>query len=263
MDTPSPLFVDIEVPEAVLLPTASFAQITHVHPNTDGAVWYRADTASATRDANDKVQIWHPQDGLGSDATPAKPNTGNLQLSSNGGLAFQSQINSGLIVRDALIEPSEFTIAVRYISDDGEARSLLTVNPTDQDSYLFLAEKDGFVSWQDQQDHSQVSVPAPAGGGWLIAGFNAGSLSLAAIHDNGTLPDFVRTAQPSTEISSALAGASDLFIGCRSHRNGILKTLGSSRIHDVLVWIDQDVTGRSHEILTSVLRYCEHNRGPA
>lgn len=40
-----------------------------------------------------------------------------------------------------------------------------------------------------------------------------------------------------------LGGAAELFIGCRSHRSGLAKTLGSARISDVIYWPDRMILG--------------------
>jgi hypothetical protein len=256
MDQSEPFFVDVKVPEAVLLSVPAKAAGT-MRPDTCDAVWYKADQTSLTCNDAGVVQAWRAQEGRGTTATPVKPNNDNLRLSGTGGLMFDAEINAGLVVENALFAATTFTLAVRYSSDHGEARSLLTLNPSDYDSYLFLAEKDGVISWQDQQDHAALSQPAPKGGGWIIAGCNHGRLSLATAPDGGMPSAPLQSEVGTAEIQAALTGACDLFIGCRSHRKGILKTLGSARIHDVLLWVDQDYCSANQTPLAAVLRHCE------
>ena len=256
MDETAPYFVDVSVPEAVLLPKEPKA-VPLVHPNALGAVWYKAVGGSVTCDNNGCVQKWSPMDGLGEAAFPAKPNDCNSKLFEDGGLLFEREINAGLVVANALIEPTQFSCAIRYSSEYGDARTLLTINPNDQETYLFLSEKDGHISWQDQNDLSGVSVPAPKNGGWILVGFDAGklSLSVAAEGQKFDRPQVSDTAQD--EVLLSFAGVNDVFIGCRSHRKGILKTLGSSRIHDLLIWIDQDLCAGDQAISNAACRYCE------
>jgi hypothetical protein len=42
---------------------------------------------------------------------------------------------------------------------------------------------------------------------------------------------------------SGLAHAADFFIGCRSNRAGLAKTLGASQLHEVLFWPDRCLPG--------------------
>jgi hypothetical protein len=250
-------FVDIEVPEAVLLSDSVVVQKL-VHPNTSGAVWYRADEASLASNDEGVVQKWLPQEGLGEVAVPVKPNADHLRLSLDGGLNFEREVNAGLVVKNALIDPTKFSCAIRYSSNFGDARTLLTINPNDHDTYLFLSEKDGHISWQDQKDQSAVTIPAPKGGGWIVVGFDAGKLSLSVACEGESFgkPSFSEGLKH--EVAVDFSGANDVFIGCRSHRKGILKTLGVSRIHDLLIWVDQDLCGGDHDVLHSVCRHCEN-----
>jgi hypothetical protein len=250
-------FVDIEVPEAVLLPVQGLSLANAIDQSTCGAVWYHASRDALTFDAEGAVTSWRPQDSVGISASPAEPNAGNLKVAQAGGLAFQSKINAGMVVPEAMVEPTSFTLAVRFTSEDGEARSLLTVNPNDHDTYLFLSEREGLVSWQDQQDEVNLSVPSPVAGGWVIGGYHEGVLSLATAPFGGAVSNPIRSSMPSGEIKAAMKGASDLFIGCRSHRKGILKTLGASRIHDILLWVDQDHCSDEDPDLQAALRFCE------
>jgi len=52
----------------------------------------------------------------------------------------------------------------------------------------------------------------------------------------------------------------DLFIGCRSHRKGILKTLGTSVVHDVLIWLDHAAS--TPAALEQVARTCRYAEAP-
>lgn len=255
-DNGAPYFVDLEVPKAVLLPEEPVAA-QPIHPNACGAVWYKADEAYLICNDTGTVQQWLPQEGVGETAIPSKPNTDNLRLSTARGLQFEREVNAGMVIKNALVGPSQFSCAVRYTSDTGDARTLLTVNPTDYYTYLFLTEKDGRIRWQDQKDQSDVSVPAPRNGGWIVVGFDAGKLSLTAASKGDDFGKPVHNNEPNTELANSFSGANDIFVGCRSHRKGILKTLGSSRLHDLLLWIDQDICNGDQPSLNAACRYCE------
>lgn len=245
----TPYFVDVSVPEAVVL---DCSEPVSAHPNTCNVIWYRAISSAMRCDDNDAVQEWHPDAGVGAVATPAEPNANQSRCAEEGGLIFQAGINSGLIIEGALVEPSAFSCAVRYRSDDGDARSLITVNPNAQDTYLFLTEKGGQIYWEDQQGSVSLSRPAPQNG-WVAVGYSHGKLSLSVAERAGGFGSVLR----SIDLRTALAGSSDVFIGCRSHRKGILKTLGASTIHDILIWADRDINAGKRQDLEAVFHYCE------
>jgi len=52
-----------------------------------------------------------------------------------------------------------------------------------------------------------------------------------------------RTAEVAAIKVPGLAHQADFFIGCRSNRAGLAKTLGQSRLHEVLFWPDRALLG--------------------
>jgi hypothetical protein len=55
---------------------------------------------------------------------------------------------------------------------------------------------------------------------------------------------FLRAGGRSTMAQGRVQGMdapADLFIGCRSDRSGLVKTLGGARIHDVIFWAGRAV----------------------
>ena len=256
-------FVDVEVPLAALLdsmptaPTAAAAPATR-SPTKCGAVWYQALAGSTTQDNDHAIQSWTPQEGLGVIAHPAKPNVTGTKLHPAGGIGFDMAVNTGLVAEGALSETEQFTIAVRFDSPIGDARSLVTVNPVDADNYLFLSEKDGQLYWQDQQGTVEVTLPSPASPAWVVVGYDHGRLSIVAAHEGHPLPGPTTSAAQNPQLDGELSGSSDLFIGCRSHRKGILKTLGQSQIKDVMVWADSFVlTPADADMLSATCRFAE------
>ncbi|MEP5759933.1 MAG: hypothetical protein ABJ327_11635 [Litoreibacter sp.] len=253
MTDTAPYFVDISVPEKVIL---GRSEPVLNHPNIWDAVWYRAAPSAMHRDDNGAVQEWRPDAGVGTVATPSKPNTNHSRCAPDGGLVFQAGINAGFVIKDGLVEPPSFSCAIRYRSEDGEARSLITINPNEENTYLFLTEKDRQIYWQDQQGLVSLSLPAPQDG-WVAAGYSQGKLSLTVAQHGEYFGPILRSDAGADKLRTALSGSSDVFIGCRSHRGGIKKTLGSSTIHDILIWIDRDINTGDRLGLEAVRQYCE------
>jgi hypothetical protein len=52
-----------------------------------------------------------------------------------------------------------------------------------------------------------------------------------------------RRAEVAADRVPGLAHPADFFIGCRSNRAGLAKTLGTSRLHEVLFWPDRALLG--------------------
>jgi hypothetical protein len=256
MEEDRPILVDIDVPDAVLLPLQHAPAAPEMrHPNDCDAVWYRAH-ASALTIKDGAVAAWRPENGLGADALPVKPNENNGAVSEGGGIVFLKETNCGYVAAAALVETHNFCCAVRLLSPEGEARTLITINP-DSDTYLFLAEKDGQVIWQDQSDSVGIALPAPGSEYWVAAGYSDGQLSLAVAEPGAPFGDAVQSTTPSTALENAMAGVNDLFIGCRSHRKGIVKTLGQSTIFDILLWIDRNPLSEDPAALAAACRFAE------
>lgn len=244
-------FVDVEVPRAVLLDTSQTTP-TRKSPLQFGAMWYRSQHGEQT------INDWTPENGLGVVAYPVKPNEAGAKRHPEGGIAFEAATNTGLVAEGALSETRQFTCAVRFDSPQGEARTLVTINPTDADNYLFLNEKGGELTWQDQKGSVAVAIPTPPTPAWVVVGYDAGRLSIAAASEGHALTAPVASTEDNPLLDRDLAGSSDLFIGCRSHRKGILKTLGTSRIMDVLLWSDSFVLTQGEAAqLNAVCRYAE------
>ncbi|GHF03273.1 hypothetical protein GCM10016455_25650 [Aliiroseovarius zhejiangensis] len=249
-------FVDVEVPEAVLLDTTP-APPRSRSPVQCGAVWYRGGHTTSV------ITEWTPEEGLGVVAYPVKPNATGAKRHPEGSIAFTAATNTGLVAEGALSETRQFTCAVRFDSPKGEARTLVTINPSDADNYLFLNEKEGELTWQDQKGSVAVAIPSPPTPAWVVVGYEAGRLSIAAASEDRPLGAPVASTGNNPRLDTDLSGSSDLFIGCRSHRKGILKTLGTSRIMDVLLWSDSFVlTPGAAAELNAVCRHAETEGAP-
>ncbi len=174
-------------------------------------------------------------------AVPAEPNTGNARLIGYGahhGLRASEGVNCGLVLPRVTDDASSFSMAVVYLPpSSGAARTLLTLNPGTAGGgrdagYLFLSETDGITAMHHTDGLLTAELPAVAenqGGPRLLTVTIAGkSVALA----EGLSPPVVSHGRdPGMRDKPA-----DLFIGCRSHRKGLSKTLGGGTILDVFFW---------------------------
>lgn len=181
-------------------------------------------------------------------AAPAEPNTGNSQRTMLAGiscLAFRPKVNCGYCIPEALSGDGPFSIAVIYASSmQNEPRSLVTINPVDDDNYLFLSERDNAIELTDKQGSFSIRHPVTQEcKGFRLAIFSrtkegyALALNRQAPRREIAPVDNLEDDEPRLDVS----GTSDLFIGCRSHRKGILKTLGEMLLADVFLWPDKDI----------------------
>jgi hypothetical protein len=258
MDKFAPLFVDIDLPDAVILCDAPAPDVPKaaamLHPNDADAIWYRGHASAMTLGSGGAIAHWAPENGLGIAARTAEPNDGHARLTPSGGVAYIREVNGGFVVDAALVEAEQFCCAIRLKSPEGQARTIITLNPSGGGNYLFLSEKDGMLEWRDDARSVEVTMPAPGPDIWVLAGYDHGTLSLTAAKTGTKFPAPQSSPDASAVLATALAGPSDLFIGCRSHRKGILKTLGSSVIHDVLFWLD--TAGTTPDALDKITQAC-------
>jgi len=226
------LILDADLPAAALLGAeapALAAAVTSV-----GGRWYQ--TAPEWLSLDDcTITEWRPRAGQGL-ALPAQPNRGNGKLTA-AGLRLIPSTNCGFCITGAAADAANFSFAVLCRPGADELRTLLTLNLQGTKNYLFLSHQSGQVSFKSQSDSGEVTLPVPAGAGpgpmpqgtdlLLIAGFSRGRFFLRA---GGEL------AQSATRPDTAITGSADLFIGCRSHRDGLPKTLGDGHIAQVFFW---------------------------
>lgn len=196
-----------------------------------GASWYLAEPDALECGEDLVITGWRSQTG-GPMATPVAPNLLHSRYETSAvlaGLRFVAETNCGFTVPAITGDAARFSVAVRYAARPGAMRTLLTLNLATQRNYLFLTEAEGQISFKSQDNSGGVAVPCADGADarWVVAGYSGGQyfLSLAG--------GAVVSSGPQT---SDIGGAGDLFIGCRSHRAGLLKTLGDGVIAEVLYW---------------------------
>lgn len=243
--TLEPLKIEGSLPKAVTLAPmpATFSQ----RFGDCGATWMCVDPSLLLKGDNTETSPdWQARCG-DVIAGPTIPNTGNSQLSTLAGiscLTFKSQVNCGYCLPDAVLRDDPFSIAIIYApTPQSEPRSLVTVNPVDHDNYLFLTERDGAIELTDKHASFSLQLPVPQGvDGFRLVTFSRTNTGYALTFEGQKitheLPEIVTQQDQDTLDKSE---GCDLFIGCRSHRKGILKTLGALLLADVFLWPRKDI----------------------
>jgi hypothetical protein len=181
-----------------------------------------------------KITGWREARGA-VEATAAAPNTGNSRFDPGppGAMLCNDGVNCGFALIGFTPEVKAFTVAVIY-SSGGEARTLASVFTGQSHNMIFLSESEGRILAKDRQTTIEVSLPRPAGADqFVILSFDGNALRLQA---GGQLTE-AKGRVP------AMAHPGDFFIGCRSNRSGLAKTLGTSRMHEVLFWPERALLG--------------------
>ncbi|MBN2906913.1 MAG: hypothetical protein JXJ18_09420 [Rhodobacteraceae bacterium] len=203
------------------------------------AFWLEGQEDRFTLGPEDAITGWNAD---ARHAEPSEPNTGNGRLTRVGarvGLRCKAEVNCGLVVRGATENAARFTMAVVYQPSDGaEARTLLTVNTgfgggdAKTANYLFLSDGGAFLTVKDTRGAIEMTAPVVSGGSgprMLIVTLSGDQLAVA---ENLAPAVTVQGADPGMRCRG------DLFIGCRSDRRGLKKTLGDSVVLDVMFWPD-------------------------
>jgi hypothetical protein len=202
---------------------------------TNGA-WFTARQDSILRDG-DKITGWREASGA-VDALTTEPNTANSRFDAGppGALLCEQGVHCGFVIPDFAAEVACFTAAVIYTSPRNDAKTLLSVSTGQANNLIFLSEADGQLFAKDRQNTAMAEVqlaPNPSQVRLAILTFSGRTLALRAggktVTGEGRLPDMNHPGQ--------------FFIGCRSNRAGLTKTLGHSRLHDVMFWPDRALLG--------------------
>jgi hypothetical protein len=186
---------------------------------------------------NGSITGWR-ESHLAVEAVAAVPNTGNSQYEAGppGALVCQEGLNCGFTLPGFAPEVEAFTVAVIYRSH-GEAKTLASIFTGQSNNMIFLTEGEGQILAKDRANTVEVSLPLPEGRGakLVVLSFDGRGLRLAM----GAREVFAAGPVP------GLAHQADFFIGCRSNRGGLAKTLGQSQLHELLFWPDRAVLGSS------------------
>lgn len=232
------LELDQDLPETVLLNSgrSNFAATLQ----GKDALWFNDSHGALEADKDSGVITrWQSTDGTHA-ATPAQPNEGNGLLVSSGdvkGLQCVPEVNCGLVVPEITQSAGTFTMAVIYQpSEDYPAKTLLTLNTSyvggkdHEANYLFLSDGGDFFTVKDVRGCVDLTAPvtsSPNGMRMAIVTLSGDTLAVAENRNPPTIIQGTDTGMRTT---------ADLFIGCRSHRGGLKKTLGGAVITEVIFW---------------------------
>jgi hypothetical protein len=229
--------VEDDLPEAVLLDgcTADLAAAVA----GAGGIWLHGDPRHVRLDPAGVVLGWQTTDGA-AEAVPTKPNEGHgawVATDTGSGLHCRAGVHCGLVLPGVLDRAQRFSMAVLYRPDPSvEARTLLTVNGDGDGGsapYFFLADYGDSYLAKDTSEGlslSTLKTPGVAGLRCVLVTLDRGRI---ALQDSGG------PAHLAEGIPPALPTPASLFVGVRSHRGGLQKTLGESVIEDVLLWPGQ------------------------
>ncbi|MGL4237075.1 hypothetical protein [Tabrizicola sp.] len=200
---------------------------------------------------NGKITGWH-EARRAVEAVAAAPNSGNSRFETGppGAVICQDGVNCGFTLPGFAAEVEAFTVAVIYRSQ-GEAKTLASIFTGQANNLIFLTENEGQILAKDKAGTVEVTLPAPPGpqAKLVILAFDGQSLRLRVGDREAT----------ATANVPGLAHQADFFIGCRSNRAGLAKTLGQSRLHEVMFWPDRSLLGSSdpeaRDALAALTRY--------
>ncbi len=188
--------------------------------------------------ADGRITGWREATGAAVAATTI-PNSGNSRFDPGPPAAMlcETGVHCGFVMPEFAPEVDRFTVAVIYRSQ-GEAKTICSVSTGQSNNLIFLSESEGRLTAKDRQNTTEVmlDLPAePAKARLAMLCFTGRALILRlgarSARAEGVLP--------------AMSHSGDFFIGCRSSRAGLAKTLGASRLHEVIFWPDRALLGSS------------------
>jgi len=256
--------LDIDLPLGALLD--GYAADVSTLVAACGGTWLHGDERSLQLAADGETLIgWRSEDGL-REAVPTKPNqgAGKRAVTETGqGLCCRAGEHCGFYLPDLDAETAVFSMAVLFhAGPEAEPRTLLTLNGDGEvrgASYLFLSDNGDSLVAKDTGECLSLDVPrlaTPAPG--------LRCLIVTVCHDQIALQDNFGTIHQASGAPPALPSPASLFIGARSHRSGLLKTLGSSVIEDVLFLPEVSLllprTARDRECQAKLERYFSWRR---
>ncbi len=194
----------------------------------DQALWFCAHPDDVLI-GGDSVIGWRARVG-GRDLRASAGNIGGSHFDvAQPSFVHRTGVHCGLTLPNAAPKGTRFTAAVIFAAPDDDARTLLAVNTGAANDMIFLSEADGQIFAKDRAGGLCAALPSSRRHGGLrlaIVSYTGRALHLWA---DGA-------AAVAAGVAVGLDAPIDLFVGCRSNRAGLSKTLGASRIRDVLFW---------------------------
>lgn len=226
------LKVDLTLPPGALLGQADRALEQAMSPT--GATWLQAQPDWLDRSAETgAITSWRPRVGS-VNAVPTKPNVGS-SFHVPEGIALEQGTHCGFIADQITPDAARFTMAITYLPvETKDAKTLLTLNPRLKNersqNYIYLSESNGSVTVSD--DHGLMKIEQPVAKSpdkprLLVVSLSGPTLALYT-PETGTVQ--------TRNVAPGMGKAASLFIGCRSQREGLKNTLGTSILRDVFFW---------------------------
>ena len=175
------------------------------------------------------------------EALPVAGNaTGTGFLADPPALHFVAGENGGLRLGNAITHGAMLTLGLIVTPDLPEARTLLSLQPLDDEDYIFLS-LEGMALRLMLRGSDKVlaqTLPPDATVPLLIVVSLVDGMARMAVNGGAV----IRGPLP------AAPGAADLFIGCRNDRKGMKNKLGGFDLSDVLVWPGHDLLAASGDL---------------
>lgn len=245
------LMLDADLPPGALLPTAG-PDAAHMAAES-GVVWFSANPPGC-RVGDGRVEAIEAVGG-GPVAEPVEQNTRNcrhvganrsayLSLTDRMACGFSAEIGS---VSDVL------SFAVIFAAPKGAARTLAAVSAAGSRDYIALTQ-DARDLTMARRNGAEIGFTCPPSDQpvLILARVDADGLWLA----QGDRPP-VHAADPEALPTGAVTG----FIGCRRHRAGLYKTLGSGHLYDIAFMPKMDVFSPSLDTLRAAMVARTENLG--
>jgi len=194
-----------------------------------GGLWFTAHPDEVLIDG-DAITGWRARVG-GVDLRPSAPNQGGSRFGMDpNGFILRTGAHCGFTLQNAVQKLGRFTAAVVFAAPDEDIRSLFALNTGASNDMIFLSESEGQIFAKDRAGGVSVQLPAPAqrSARWRLAIVSYTGRGLHLWADGA--------AAYSQGVALGMEGPADMFIGCRSNRSGLAKTLGAGRIREVLFW---------------------------
>lgn len=194
-----------------------------------GGMWFTGHPDDVLVDG-DTISGWRAKVG-GVDLRPSAPNQGGSRFDmETGGFVLRTGVHCGFTLPNAMPSLGRFTAAVVFAAPDEDIRSLFALNTGASNDMIFLSESEGQIFAKDRAGGVSVQLPSPAQrhGRWRLAIVSYTGRGLHLWADGAQALG--------AGVALGMDGAVDMFIGCRSNRSGLAKTLGAGCIRDVLFW---------------------------
>lgn len=238
------LLLNTTVPEALILKEPN--AVLPAKLVAQGAHWFaaRPEHATLSEDPVPAIQMWRSRtsDLVMQKTHPNRNNSAFRPESQGGGIEFISGKHCGFYLSNVTLNAQKWSCALRFEAPQNSARTLLTLNSGTVDNYMFLQQIMGQVIFKDQKSTLEITAaqdPTSRPVTTLYAAFSDQRLWLRV--DKGP----VQTTGTRADIP--LTNPLTLYIGCRSNKARLLKTLGHFFLHDAILWPDTNILDLEHK----------------